>query len=193
MDASFLYWWQSNHYNLITTPPIQLHFFDWYWIFKIKYNGHILNSEWPVVISHQGTWITFVFTIYVRAYWEGFWNPATSKMEHFVTIANSYKICSEGKWTFAIDKYPQVNALKLLHRCFLFLSKTCHVNHALFFIHSCFFQTFVDASWLCRLHTKLLMSGCKNRSYILTKPATFTCRFLNFTDMLSMTFSNHQT
>ena len=44
----------------------------------------------------------------------------------------------------AADKYPQTNTVKLLHKFVFFQNKTCHVNHALFFINSSLFQTFVD-------------------------------------------------
>ena len=47
--------------NLITTlcsvhiqlPPIDCFFLDWYWILKVIYNGHTLNSHWPFIIFYH--------------------------------------------------------------------------------------------------------------------------------------------
>ena len=48
------------------------------------------------------------------------------------------------KMNIVADKYPRTNTVKILHESFFFQNKTCYVNHALFLIHSSFFQLFVD-------------------------------------------------
>ena len=89
------------------------------------------------------------------------WTLATSKMEHFVRkkIANAFpkihlRNLLRKKMNITTDKYLQINTIKILHESFFFQNKTCYVNHPLFFIHSSFFQTFIDGYWLCRLHTQ---------------------------------------
>ena len=60
-------------------------FVNWHWILKIECNGHILNSQWPVVIFCQAIEQVYLFIYAIRlgAYWGRFGTTVTSKMEAF--------------------------------------------------------------------------------------------------------------
>ena len=138
--------------------------------------------------THSDQLLSFVrhfkiYAIHVGAYWGGFRTPATFKMEHLNIVT---------------DKYPRTNTVKILHETFFLLKKTCYVNHAIFFIHRSFFQTFfrrlyiefLDFAHIC---DNRLTPGGNSRPYAPSKPATFSNGFLTFTyRFLSITFSYHQ-
>ena len=114
----------------------------------------------------SGNWKRFfVYAILVGTYGGWFRTSATSKIEHFVTKKlakafpkKTFKKYAKKKINIETDKYPQTNTVKILHESFFFQNETCYVNHALFSIHTSFFQTFIDGYWLCRLHTQLAVS-----------------------------------
>ena len=92
------------------------------------------------------------------------------------------------KMNIAADKYPQTNTVKILHESFFsfkmsFFFLSCHVNHALIFIHSSFFNRlqividFVDFTPSC---INRLTPGDNKKSYAVNKSATFFLRAFNF-------------
>ena len=83
------------------------------------------------------------------------------------------------KKSIAVDKFPQTKTIKILLVSF-FQSKTCYVNHALFFL---FVVVFSNVSrqllTLQTLHTiscvnQLMPGGNSRWSYALKNPANFT-------------------
>ena len=68
-------------------------FVDWYWILKIKHNGHTLNLQWTVAIFWQATEEDYLFMQSMLVHTEEDLGPyAISNMEHFVIkkLANAF-------------------------------------------------------------------------------------------------------
>ena len=140
-----------------TTSPMDHVFADWY-IMVIHWTH---NDQFLPFARHLIR--LFAHAVHVGTYWRGFRTPATSKAEHFVTIAKAFsrkqeidKKSAEKEKEHCVDKFPQINTVKTLHEYFILQSKTCYVNHA-------FFLFVVVFSNLCRrllnlqtLHTVVL-------------------------------------